>query len=106
VDDHSKMLDETKQLADSKGVKLPTAPARKQQAAMKKLQSAEGEEFDRAFMAQMVKDHGEALQLAQKTSRQAKDPELKAAAGKAAPEIQDHLQMARKISGETGAKSK
>jgi putative membrane protein len=106
VDDHSKQLDELKQMAQSKEVKLPAQPKAKHQSAMKKLQGMSGEEFDRAYMSQMVKDHGEALQLAQKTAKQAKDGELKSVAQKAAPEIRQHLDMARKLSGETGAKSK
>src|SRR5436189_140555 len=93
VADHGKMLSELAQLAQSKGVTAPEQPDAKHQAAMKKLESAKN--FDQAFMDQMVKDHKEALSLAQKTAKDAKDPELKAAAQKAAPEIQDHLKKAQ-----------
>ena len=105
LDDHGKQLAEVKQMAQSKEVTLPAAPNARHQSAMKKLEGMSGEEFDRAYMSQMVKDHGEALTLVQKTAKQSKDGQLKAAAQKAEPEIRAHLDMAQKLSGRTGAKS-
>lgn len=100
VDDHGKMLEEVKSLAQSKGVDLPGAPDAKHEKVMKKLQSASGADFDREYMRAMVKDHRDALKLAQRTAKGAKDPDLKAAAQKAAPDIQDHLKMAQQIAKE------
>ena len=97
VDDHTKMLDEVKTLAQSKNAELPSAPDAKHEKVMKKLESASGADFDREYMRAMVKDHRDALKLAQRTARGAKDGELKAAAQKAAPEIQDHLKTAQEI---------
>lgn len=97
VDDHGKMLDEVKSLAQSKNVELPGAPDAKHAKAMKKLESASGASFDREYMRAMVKDHREALKLAQRTAKRAKDADIKAAAEKAAPEIQDHLKTAQEI---------
>jgi putative membrane protein len=105
VDDHGKQLAEVKQMAQSKEVTLPAAPKAKHQSAMKKLQGMSGAEFDRAYMSQMVKDHGETLTLVQKTANQSKDNQLKAAARKAEPEIRAHLDMAQKLSGRTGEKA-
>lgn len=113
VDDHTKLLDELKQLAQANNVELPGAPDAKHQKLMKKLQGLSGEKFDREYMQAMVKDHRDALKLAQRTAKGAKDEELKSAAQKAAPEIQDHLKMAQDISksekrsasGRTGAQS-
>lgn len=100
VDDHGKLLDEVKNLAQSKGVDLPSAPDAKHQKVMKKLQSASGADFDREYMRAMVKDHRDALKLTQRTAKGAKDPDLKAAAQKAAPDIQDHLKLAQQIAKE------
>lgn len=97
VDEHSKMLDEGKQLAQSKGVKPPAGPDKKHQSALKKLQGLSGAQFDRQYMDQMVKDHQEVLKLAQKAAKEAKDPEVKAHAEKGAPHIQEHLDQAKKI---------
>jgi putative membrane protein len=106
VEDHGKKLEDLKSLAQSKGVNVPEKPASKQQAMMKKLEGASGEEFDRVYMAEMVKAHGEVLQGTRKIAREAKDADLKAAAQKSAPGTEEHLKMARSIAGESGAKSK
>jgi putative membrane protein len=103
VEDHGKMLEEQKKMAQSKGMQVPKQPNKEQQAAMKKLKEAKGEQFDRAFMSQMVKDHEKALKLAQDTAKNAKDPELKAMAQEAAPDIQKHLQMAKQLSDKASA---
>jgi putative membrane protein len=97
VDDHSKMLSEIRSMAKAKNAQLPSQPSKKHQDAMKKLQSASGDGFDKAFMTQMVKDHEEALKLVQDASKNAKDKELKAAAEKATPEIEKHLEMAKGV---------
>jgi len=110
VDEHGKMLDEGRTLAQAKGMKSPAAPEKKQQYALKKLQRLSGEDFDRQYVHQMVKDHQDALKLAEKTAKDAKDPELKAHAQKGAPHIKEHLAMARKLeegmSSGAGATSK
>ena len=97
IDDHGKHLGELRTMAKSKGMQLPSAPAKKHQEAMKKLQSASGAEFDKLFMTQMVKDHEDALKLVQDTAKNAKDAELKADAEKTAPVIQKHLDEAKRI---------
>lgn len=102
VDEHTKMLEEGKKLAQSKGVKPPADTDKKHQAALKKLEGLSGAEFDRAYMRQMAQDHQEVLQLAQKTAQSTKDAELKAHLEKGAPHIQEHLDMAQKLSGQLG----
>ena len=47
-------------------------------------------------------DHG-MLRLAQDTAKNAKDPELKAMAQKAAPDIEKHLQEAKELSDRASA---
>jgi putative membrane protein len=98
VKDHGKMLEEKRKMAKAKQVQLPSGPDKEAQAAMKKLESASSSEFDRAYMKQMVQDHEKALKLVKETASKAQDAELKAAAQKAAPDIEKHLEMAKKIS--------
>ena len=97
VDDHGKHLEELRTMAKSKNMKLPNAPDKKHQDAMKKLESAKGPDFDRQFMTMMVKDHQDALKLVQGTAKNAKDAELKADAEKTSKVIQEHLDEAKKI---------
>jgi putative membrane protein len=105
VDEHGKMLQEVQQLAQSKSVDLPKAPNAKHQAAMKKLESASGEQFDKAYMSAMVKDHQETAKNVEKIASSSKDPEVKQAAQKALPDIKEHLQMAQQLAGKTGGAS-
>lgn len=104
VEDHGRMLDEMKQMGAKKNATIASAPNKEHQAAMKKLQAASGESFDRAYMDQMVKDHKKALKLAQNAAKNAKDAELKAAAQKAVPEMQKHLKMAQDLSNQSQAR--
>src|SRR3954471_24429001 len=117
VDEHSKMLDEGSKLAQAKGMKPPAGPDKKHQDALQKLQGLSGEDFDRQYMRQMVKDHQDALKLAEKAAKDAKDPDLKAHAQQGAPHIKEHLAMAQKLqqgmssgagatSSKSGAKAK
>ena len=106
VEDHGRKLEDLKALAEKKGVAAPNQPSGEQQAVLKKLQAASGEEFDRVYMSEMVQAHGEVLQSTRKVAREAKDADLKAAAQKSAPGTEAHLKMAREIAGEKGAASK
>jgi putative membrane protein len=102
IEDHGRMLDEKKQMAQAKGVKLPDGPGKKHAAEMKKLQGLSGAAFDREYMGDMVKDHEEDLKAVQKTAKDAKDPELRAGAQKAEPIIKEHLEMAKQIHDSLG----
>jgi putative membrane protein len=95
VEEHSKGLSEGQSLAKAKRVEAPAAPNKKHRAAMKKLESQSGAGFDKAYMNQMVQDHQEALKLVRNASKNAKDPEIRAAAEKKVPVVEKHLQMAR-----------
>jgi putative membrane protein len=111
VDEHSKMLEEGNKLAQAKGMKPPAVPDKKHQNALKKLQGLSGEDFDRQYVQQMVKDHQDALKLVEKAAKDAKDPDLKAHAEKGAPVIKEHLAEAQKLqqamsSGAGGTSSK
>jgi putative membrane protein len=105
VDDHGKQLQEIQKLASARSVDLPSQPAAKHRAAMKKLEGTSADNFDGAYMSQMVKDHRDALKLAQRTAKNAKDSELKAAAEKAAPDIKEHLQTAEQLAGKSKSAS-
>ena len=103
AEEHGKMLEEKKEMAQSKGVTLPSSPSQKQQAEAKKLQGVAQNDFDRQYMQHMVKDHSEDLKEVRKAARSAKDPDLKAAAQKAEPMIAEHLKMAKQIASSLGS---
>jgi putative membrane protein len=97
VDDHSKANDQLKQLAQQKGVDLPTQPNAKDKATLDKLQKLSGEQFDKAYMQDMVKDHTKDVAEFQKESKSAKDPDIKNFASQTLPTLQDHLKEAKSI---------
>ena len=50
-----------------------------------------------------MKDHEKSLKQVREAAKNAKDPELKAMAEKAAPVIEKHLQMAKQLSDRAAA---
>lgn len=109
IDDHSKALTELQQLAQSKGVTLPTEPDAKHKAMAAKLEKMNGEAFDKAYMAQAgLQDHKRVHSKLMSDQKRAKDPDVKAAATKMAPVVEQHLKSAQQMpavkSGTTSGK--
>jgi len=96
VDDHTKANDELKSLAAQKNVTLPTSLDAKDQATKDKLSGMQGAAFDKAYMADMVRDHRKDIAEFQKEANNGKDPDVKAFAAKTLPILKDHLSMAEK----------
>ena len=105
VDDHSKANDQLKQLAQQKGVDLPTQPDAKDQAAMKRLEKLSGDQFDKAYMTDMVKDHTKDVAEFQMEANSGSDSDIKAFASKTLPTLQDHLKMAQDTLASLGSGS-
>ncbi len=96
VDDHTKALDELKQLAQSKGVTLPTEPDKQHMAMEKKLQAQSGDKFDKQYMQQAGdRAHKETHRLLQRASSRAEDSDLKNYASKVLATVESHEQMAK-----------
>lgn len=106
VDDHTKVNDELKQLAGSKGVTLPTALDRKAKDKVDKLSKSSGTEFDQQYANNMVKDHKEDIKEFSKEADKGKDPDVKAFASKTLPTLKEHLKMAQDMAGKGGQKAK
>jgi putative membrane protein len=102
--DHGKANDELKQIAEAKGISVPASSDRKHKREMKKLEKQSGADFDRRYMAAMVKDHEKDLKEFNDAAKNASDPDVKAFAEKTAQVISSHLEMARKIAGDVGVK--
>jgi putative membrane protein len=107
IDDHSKSESELQQLAQAKGATLPTEPDKKHQAAAKKLSALSGDAFDRAYVKQNgIQDHTNALKLLTRVRDKATDADVKAAAEKTLPTVEQHLKMAKEMPvGQPGVKA-
>ncbi len=105
VDDHSKANDELKQVASAKGITLPSAVDPAQKAAMDKMAKLSGDAFDKAYVADMVKDHKKDVAEFQKEANGGKDPEVKAFASKTLPTLQEHLKMIQELNAKVAGKT-
>lgn len=104
VDDHSKANDQLKQLAAQKGVTLSSTLSPSKKADVSKLSKLSGAAFDRTYVSMMVKDHKKDVAEFEKTSKNAKDADLKSWAGTTLPTLQDHLKMIQDISANLNKK--
>jgi putative membrane protein len=98
VDDHSKANDQLKQLAAQKGVTLSPTLSPSKKGDVNKLSKLSGAAFDRTYVSMMVKDHKKDVAEFEKTSKNAKDADLKSWAATTLPTLQDHLKMIQDIS--------
>jgi putative membrane protein len=106
VDDHSKANDQLKQLASSKGIQLPQDLEAKDKAIKERLSKLSGEQFDHAYMSDMVKDHTKDVSEFRKESNAGKDPELKSFAAQTLPTLQEHLKQAQSIAPKEKSEAK
>ena len=99
IDDHGKALTEVQALAQSKGVTLPTELDAKHKAMSAKLEKLSGDAFDKAYMKQAgLADHKATHAKLKSISKSAKDPDVKAAAEKTMPTVEQHLKAAQQMS--------
>jgi len=103
VADHSKANDELKAYASQKGVTLPADTDAAHKATETRLSKLSGAAFDKAYMADMVKDHDKDVAAFKHASTSATDADLKAWAGKTLPTLQEHQTQAKSINAKVGA---
>lgn len=99
IDDHSNGLREVMNVAQAKGVVLPTEPDAKHKAMAKKLKRLTGDAFDREYAAQAgISDHKATHAYIQKVQADAKDADVKAVAAKLEPTVAKHLSHVETLS--------
>lgn len=97
IDDHSKANDKLKEVASSKGISLPSSPNAKQEATKNRLSKLSGDEFDKAYMRDMLQDHKQDVAAFRTESKTGRDADVKSFAAETLPTIQDHLKEAQSI---------
>src|SRR6476620_3115244 len=88
VDDHSKANDQLKQVAQQQHIDIPTELNAKDKAKAK-LEKLSGEQFDRAYMKDMVQDHRKDVSEFERASKTAKDPAVKSFAEQTLPTLRE-----------------
>jgi putative membrane protein len=97
IDDHTKLNDQMKPVAQQLGVSAPNQVSKKDRAAMAKLQTLSGSAYDEAYIRDMVKDHKQDLSDFQSEASSGQDQTVKDAATQGSQVISQHLQMIEQI---------
>ena len=100
VTDHGRSSEQLASLARSKGIEVPTALEPSQQAMRDRLSGLSGNDFDRDYMSEMVRDHTEDIALFERAAETSTDPDLKAWATRSLPMLREHLALARQVNSE------
>jgi putative membrane protein len=103
IDDHTKLIEQTKPVAMQNGVNIPSGPSKKDQAEMAKLQALSGDAFDKAYMKDMVKDHKADNNDFKSEAESGQSQQVKDLAAKGDPIIESHLKMAESVAKSIGA---
>jgi putative membrane protein len=97
VDDHTKMGEQMKPVAQQIGVSEPDGISKKDKSTMAKLQGLSGPAYDQAYIKDMVKDHKQDLSEFQTEASSGHDQTVKDAANQGSKIIAEHLQMIQQI---------
>jgi putative membrane protein len=97
VDDHTRLGEQMKPVAQQLGVKVPDEPSKKDRQLIEKMQSLSGSAYDQAYVKDMVKDHKQDLSEFQAEASNGQDPNVKDAAAQGSKVIAQHLQMAQQL---------
>lgn len=107
IDEHTKVGDKLKQIADAKNVKVPAEPSVAQRAKIAILEKLSGNTFDKRYASSVgVSAHEDAVKLFQKASSEAADPEIKSFAADTLPGLKEHLQMGKDLKAKVDADAK
>jgi putative membrane protein len=97
IDDHSKANDKLKQVAANQGITLPSSLSAKDEATKARLSKLSGEQFDKAYMRDMLKDHKADIAAFKTESSSGQDAAVKNFASQTLPTLEDHLKDAESI---------
>jgi putative membrane protein len=104
IQDHTQADARLLQLAQQKEVNIPQTQGldAEHRQISDRLQRLSGRNFDQAYMTAMETDHARTVAVFQQEAQQGQDPNVKAFATQLLPALQQHLQMARAMTGNSG----
>jgi putative membrane protein len=98
VNDHTQMNQKWfVPIAKQLNVSEPKGPSKKAKKVMEKLQSLNGDEFDKEYITAMLKDHQEDLKKFKQEADASQDPTIKQIAQQGSTVISSHLQLVEQI---------
>lgn len=95
VKDHSDANKKLMDLAQSKGLNIPSDLKKGDRRDVDKMAKMDPDKMDRSYMKDQVKDHKRDVKEFEKESKNAKDADVKKFASDTLPTLQEHLQMAQ-----------
>ncbi len=98
IKDHGEMVKEATKLATDKGMTPPEGPSLMQTTEITGLKALTGGAFDAMYVNRIgVASHEATVEMFEKASQEAQDPDVKAMATKTLPKLREHLQMAQAL---------
>jgi putative membrane protein len=98
--DHAAANDKLKSVAESKQMSLPDSMSPDESAALAKLESLIGTDFDKTYSQMMVKDHVEDISEFENEVKKGQDADIKSFAENTLPTLRHHLMMANQLSSQ------
>ena len=106
VDDHTKLGDQMKQVAQQMNIKPPDSLSSKDKATVAKLSVMNGDAFDKAYIKDMVKDHKQDEKEFKQEAMNTQNSALKDTVSQGAQVIGQHLQMIEQIAQKNNVAAK
>jgi len=97
VTDHSRINKQLLALAKRKGVSAQAKPTESQEKDLASLKTKDAEDFDQAYMDQMVADHKDAVSLFESAAKNSGDHEISDFASKTLKTLRHHAGMAKRV---------
>jgi len=95
VAEHQKMGVELRKIAAQKKLVVPAALDTQRQATLNVLSKYNNEEFDKAYIQQMMHDHQEAVAFYERQEKESTDAATKAFVASALPSLRTHTEQAK-----------
>jgi putative membrane protein len=97
VDDHTKTNEQLKQVASKENISLPDGLDSKHQSQIDKLSKLSGEDFDKAYVKDQVKNHQSDVREFTAEARSGNNAGVMTFASSVLPTLQQHLEMAKDL---------
>ena len=97
IDDHTKMGEELKTLANTMGATVPSELSESAKQKKEELQKLSGKKLQDKYIDIMVDDHEKVVDLFREQSESEEDPQLQSFASRNLPVLQEHLDRAKAI---------
>jgi putative membrane protein len=97
VDDHTKANGDLKQAASKSNIQVPDSLDSKHQSRIDKLSKLSGQDFDKAYVKDQLKDHQTDVREFSQEAQGGSDPNVKTFASSTLPVLQHHLEMVKDL---------